>query len=63
MAICSPNDLAVLLAFPGMEINERDNDGNTALYWAVANRATQAVEFLVVEGMDLDVRNNKGQTA
>jgi ankyrin repeat protein len=63
MAVRFPNDLAALLVLFGMEVNERDNDGNTALHWAVANRAKQAVEFLVVEGIDLDARNNKGQTA
>jgi ankyrin repeat protein len=56
-------DVGRLLGFPGIDLNEVDNDGNTVLHWAIINRAPQAVEVLVTQGIDISVRNARGQTA
>jgi ankyrin repeat protein len=62
-AVRFPSEIPNVLGYPGMNVNERDNVGNTALIYAVGNRASGAVSPLVMEGIDVGARNHKGQNA
>jgi hypothetical protein len=44
-------------------INSQDNDGLTCLHMAAASGEKETVEFLLDNGADLKIKNNKGQTA
>jgi hypothetical protein len=44
-------------------INSQDNEGLTCLHMAVAAGEKVTVEFLLDNGADLKIKNNKGQTA
>ncbi|XP_057298673.1 putative ankyrin repeat protein RF_0381 [Hydractinia symbiolongicarpus] len=46
------------------DVNIQDNDGNTPLHLAIKKRRKKASELLVmVDGVNLEVRNNEGHTA
>lgn len=49
--------ISLLLLDNGAKINEKDSDGNTALWKAVGNNDTAAVRLLLDRGADIDIRN------
>lgn len=51
-----------LLSTPGIQVNERDNDGFTALHWAAWSGMPACVERLVQAGVDVDASENSGYT-
>jgi ankyrin repeat protein len=46
----------------GGDVNDVDEDGNTALHHVVDKGFDRVVEFLATRGADLDAMNNRGQT-
>lgn len=54
---------ADILIQAGAEINATDQDGNTALHWAVARRCTELCAFLLSKGANPAIKNNKNETA
>lgn len=57
-------ETARLLLEKGLEIDERDRQhGYTPLQWAVYYNRMQMVEFLLEQGADAHIKNNRGQTA
>jgi len=56
--------LIQLLIKNGASVGMRDADGNTAIHWAACrfNDYRRAMRFLVIEGADLNARNNEGRT-
>ena len=52
-----------LLEEPGIDVNARNNDGETALIRAVENGNIDISKMLVEAGADVNVRNNDGNTA
>ncbi|MGI4849882.1 MAG: ankyrin repeat domain-containing protein [Janthinobacterium lividum] len=56
--------LASLLAQPGVDVNEVDEQGATALHVAAANGAERAVRMLLaVDGIDTTIEDSNGNTA
>jgi ankyrin repeat protein len=47
----------------GVDINERDDDGNTALIWASSLGHTAIVKVLLEKGADVNIKNNYEHTA
>src|SRR5512135_2236528 len=47
----------------GMDVNAKDNDGNTALMRASAGDNFEMVRLLINKGADLNARDNAGYTA
>lgn len=47
----------------GMDVNAKDNDGNTALMRASAGDNFEMVRLLIKKGADLNARDNAGYTA
>lgn len=47
----------------GIDINERDEDGNTALIWAASLGHTAIVKLLLKNGADVNIKNNYNHTA
>lgn len=47
----------------GVDINETDEDGNTALIWAASLGQTAIVKLLLENGADVNIRNNYNDTA
>ena len=43
-----------------VDINAKDNDGWTALYYAAANRKAEAYNLLIELGADREIANNEG---
>lgn len=63
-AMQGAEDTAALLLQKGHDINQRDRQhGHTPLHWAVHYNRMQMVEFLLEQGADTQVKNNRGQTA
>ncbi len=58
----STDDLKRLIAKGGYDINIRDADGNTLLHSAVNEENYDKVDFLLSKGLDINARNNKGET-
>ncbi|MES2677018.1 MAG: ankyrin repeat domain-containing protein [Pseudomonadota bacterium] len=53
-----------LLLNAGANINAKDNDGDTLLHWAIAQKKPAAILNLLIEkGIDFEAKNNKGETA
>lgn len=52
-----------LLIDNGADINQKDNNGNTALHYAVKSNDIKAAELLLNFGADLHLQNNSGLTA
>jgi len=53
--------LDVLLMTPEMDVNCRDQKGNTALHYAVTSEQTEMVEYLLRRQADAEVENNDGE--
>ena len=53
----------MLLKHPGIDVNAKDNDGYTALYWASQNGRTEIVAMLLDAGADVNAKDNNGWTA
>ena len=51
------------LVAAGVPLNERNADGNTALWFACVSRCLPAIEAFAEAGADLDNRNDNGATA
>ena len=46
----------------GVDVNNVDDNGFTALHWACANGQLGTVEFLIKNGGDVTVAGNQGET-
>ena len=56
-----PKALGCFLAInPDINIDEQNEDGNTALYFACLERTIKEVKLLVSSGANLDIANNDG---
>lgn len=53
----------MLLAQPGININALDDDGCTALMWAIKTCRPDMIETLVVHGAKADIQDKNGNTA
>lgn len=51
------------LSDPDVDINTRDNDGNTSLHYAARLAEIKLVKVLVNDGIDVNSRNRYGDTA
>ena len=47
----------------GADVNLQDEDGNTALMWAVSSAYTEAVKALIAANADVNLQNIYGETA
>ena len=47
----------------GLDVNIKDNDGDTALIWASMYDYTEVVKLLLESGADVNIKNNYGNTA
>jgi ankyrin repeat protein len=53
-----------LLAVPGIDVNTKTNDGNSALMWAASRWHTEIVQaLLAVPGIDVNARDNEGYSS
>ncbi|SFJ75113.1 ankyrin repeat domain-containing protein [Thermoflavimicrobium dichotomicum] len=46
----------------GADLNAQDEDGNTALHYAISKRAKQIAEILLKAGANPNIQNEKGET-
>ena len=51
-----------LLLSKGGQIDSRDSEGKTPLYWAIQNNRKELVELLISSGADVNVKDNSGKT-
>ena len=58
-----PNIIVFLIEKYFVDINSRDNQGNTALHWAVYKNSKQAVDYLIYYNIDINLKDNDGETA
>lgn len=60
----SRGDLAEVnkLIIDGKDVNARDDEGRTPIYYALQNNHEDVVETLIDQGAELDLRDNFGQT-
>ena len=58
-----PNIIVYLVEKYGIDINAKDNKGNTALHWAVYMNSKQSVDYLIYYNIDTSLRDNDGETA
>jgi len=54
--------IAELLVERGVDINARDQAGNTALHTACRHKRADMVKFLLSMGANLNVQNDQGET-
>jgi len=47
----------------GADVNAKDNDGQTALYWASCSGRAEVVTLLLDAKADVNTKDNNGQTA
>lgn len=58
----APKQTLLLLLEAGADVREADEEGFTALHWAVKNDMTDMAEHLLKAGADINSRNQKGET-
>ena len=58
-----PNMIVYLIEKYSLDINSRDNKGNTALHWAVYMNSKQTVDYLIYYNIDTNIKDNGGETA
>ena len=58
-----PNMIVILVEKYNLDINSRDNKGNSALHWAVYKNSRQAVDYLIYYNIDTNLKDNDGETA
>ena len=58
-----PNIIIFLLEKYKLDINSKDNKGNSALHWAVYSNKKQAVDYLIYYNIDVNLKDNDGDTA
>ena len=58
-----PNMIVILVEKYNLDVNSKDNKGNTALHWAVYKNSRQAVDYLIYYNIDTNLRDNDGETA
>ena len=58
-----PNIIVYLIEKYGLDINSKDNKGNTALHWAVYMNSKQSVDYLIYYNIDTTIKDNGGETA
>jgi len=56
-------DRVIKLIKSGVNINIRDDDGNTALIWAAFRKSCGILKELIAAGADLDAKDKYGNTA
>ncbi len=59
----SDGSLPEILLTPGIEINQKDGAGRTALHMAAERNQKVAIELLISHGAFVDVKDNRGRTA
>ena len=62
-AAAQSGDVAALRALPAESLGAVDETANTPLIWAANGSSSEAVEFLVQSGVDLNARGYLGATA
>ncbi|OUM63992.1 hypothetical protein PIROE2DRAFT_43024 [Piromyces sp. E2] len=55
-------DLVKILVTNNLDVNIQDNDGDTALTYAVRNRTIDILKYLIANGADTHIINNNGQS-
>jgi ankyrin repeat protein len=55
-------EIVKLLIAKGADINARDKDGITPLFWAARNHQYEVAKLLIAKGADVNTRNNFGNT-
>ncbi len=55
--------MRLLLAEPGIKIDESDVDGYTALMWAAKHGSKEITELLIKAGANSAIRNKRGESA
>ena len=58
-----PHIIVNLIEKYGMDVNSRDNKGNTALHWGVYKNNRQAVDYLIYFNVDTNLKDNDDETA
>ena len=58
-----PNMIVILVEKYNLDVNSKDNKGNTALHWAVYKNSRQAVDYLIYYNVDINLKDNDGETA
>ena len=56
-------EIVRLLVENGAEVNNKNNDGTTALLWAASKGYLEIVRLLVENGAEVNSKNNDGTTA
>lgn len=57
-----PSIVSAFLA-KGVDVNQRDSRGGTALIWAVARRVPDCVQLLIAAGAEVNARDRDGMSA
>ena len=58
-----PNIIIFLIEKYKIDINSKDNKGNSALHWAVYSNSRQAVDYLIYYKIDINLKDNDNDTA
>ena len=58
-----PNIIVYLIEKCGFDINSKDINGSNALHWGINMNSREAVDFLVYYNIDINIKDNDGETA